>query len=56
MASLQKEKDSKRKRAYEPDDSNVDMIDPEERKRKKLEVSGESELYQCAANACRALS
>lgn len=38
MASLQQAKDNKRKRAYEPDDSNVDIIDPEERKKRKAEV------------------
>jgi hypothetical protein len=38
MASIQQAKDHKRKRAYEPDDSNAEMIDPEERKRRKQEV------------------
>lgn len=53
MASLQKDKDSKRKRAYEPDDSNVDLIDPEERKRKKLEVSASSTTALLASSGTR---
>lgn len=50
MASLQQAKDQKRKRAYEPDDSNAEMIDPEERKRRKQDVRSLN-LLQSATKA-----
>jgi ATP-dependent RNA helicase DHX37/DHR1 len=60
QASADAAADGKRKRAYEPDDSNAEIIDPAEKKRRREEVSEISQLIwaseSCASLVIRAMS